>query len=222
MSRQTRARHANLLGLRIGPGGEGQLRPLLGDFSGSEYNDHDMTDEELNDAENPERRRPRVVDRRISARQPERRGDQTAEGSVTEGHRTPSQPSPAEQQSARAEGHDATPPAAGTATPEPGPQADTGEPIWTPEQEEEARRVIAEIARIPSRDWVADSAVRLANVAGVKLDQGSFDEAQLAIDALDGILGAVGSRLGDVEGPLRQTVSQLKMAYAQRLSQPGA
>jgi hypothetical protein len=63
---------------------------------------------------------------------------------------------------------------------------------------------------------VINSAVQLINVAATKLDLGSPAEAQLPIDALDGILNSVGPRLGDVEAPLRQTVAQLKLAYSEK------
>jgi hypothetical protein len=94
--------------------------------------------------------------------------------------------------------------------------------LWTPEQEAEAMRVVEEIARVPAADWIADSAVRLANVAGVKLDRGELAEAQLAIDALAALLTQVGTRLGEAEAPLRQTLAQLQLAFAQSANGPPA
>jgi hypothetical protein len=87
--------------------------------------------------------------------------------------------------------------------------------MWTPEQEDEARRMVEEIRRVPSADWVLSSMMTLVNVASVKLEAGDLEGAQLAIDALTGILDAAGSRLGGNETPLRQVATQLKMAYAQ-------
>ena len=93
--------------------------------------------------------------------------------------------------------------------------------VWTPEQEAEARQIAQEIAETPSLEWVVNSAVSLANIAATKLDLGQPADAGLAIDALNGILKEVGSKLGNVEQPLRQTLAQLQMAFAERVtSQP--
>jgi hypothetical protein len=77
-----------------------------------------------------------------------------------------------------------------------------------------------EIAERPSIDWVVNTAVTLANVAATKIQIGDPADAQLAIDTLDGILKAAGGRLQDAEAPLRQTLAQLQMAYAQRMAPP--
>ena len=161
-----------------------------------------MDASERDDRESPGR--PRVVDKRVSAR-PE----------------TPAQPPPAPEAEERADRPSTTPPAGPHVPVEPtaaSPPADPGgatEPLWTPEQEEQARRFAQEIRDTPSRDWVLNAAVTLVNVAATKLDAGLVEEAQVAIDALSGIVDAVGARLGETEAPLRHTVAQLKMAYAQ-------
>ena len=80
--------------------------------------------------------------------------------------------------------------------------------------------MIEEISRVPARDWIAESAIKLVNVAGVKMDGGSFGEAQLAIDALAALVNATGARLGEAENPLRQTLAQLQLAFAQGVSVP--
>jgi hypothetical protein len=77
-----------------------------------------------------------------------------------------------------------------------------------------------EIAQTPSLEWVVNTSVSLANIAATKLDFGAPADAQLAIDALSGILKEVGHRLQDAEAPLRQTLAQLQMAYATRLAPP--
>jgi hypothetical protein len=92
--------------------------------------------------------------------------------------------------------------------------------VWTPEQEAEARQMAQEIAQTPSIEWVVNTAVSLANIAATKLDFGAAADAQLAIDALSGILKEVGHQLQDAEAPLRQTLAQLQMAYASRLAPP--
>jgi hypothetical protein len=177
-------------------GGEGpELRPLLGDCSQREYNDHEMDDARNPEEEQRERPRPRVVDRRVSARG-ERAGP------------TPAPAAPSGPPPEPAETH-------------PGPAApqDTGPageaPLWTPEQEAEAQRFAQQVVETPSREWVVNTAVTLANVAAAKLEAGAGADAQTAIDALAGIVGGVGPRLGDAEGPLRQTLAQLQMAFAQ-------
>ena len=77
-----------------------------------------------------------------------------------------------------------------------------------------------EIARTPSIEWVINTAATLANVAGTKLDLDAAADAQLAIDALAGIVNSVGTRLGGAEKPLRQLLADLQLAYAQRVTPP--
>ncbi|MFN2526127.1 MAG: hypothetical protein ABR505_07675 [Actinomycetota bacterium] len=177
----------------------------------------------IEDVEEGERPRPRVVDKRISARIA--RGEDISA--------PPAKPQPArdagDEPAAQEEPAPATAPtgaeAPGPPVPE-GPVAPSGPAgpgrggVWTPEQEAEAMRIAQEIAQIPSVDWVAQTAVSLANVAGTKLELGQTADAQLAIDALAGLLNSVGARLGSAEPVLRQTLAQLQMAYAQRAAPP--
>ncbi|HVF52715.1 MAG TPA: hypothetical protein VNC78_03805 [Actinomycetota bacterium] len=145
------------------------------------------------------RPRPKVVDKRISAR-----SESEAAGKAAPPPAQQTEPSP-----------EPTPPS------EPDPPAEglpgeslRGADVWTPEQEAQARQLAQEIAQTPSIDWVVNTAATLANVAGTKLDLGAAGDAQLAIDALAGIINAVGPRLGSTEAPLRQVLAQLQMAYA--------
>ena len=147
--------------------------------------------------------RPRVVDKRVSAR-----GDAPTKPPDRE-TAAPSETSAA----ASATGSPAPAGEAAAASSEEPPAA--AEPLWTPEQEEQARRIAQEIRDTPSRDWVLNAAVTLANVAATKIEAGLAAEAQLAIDALIGIVNALGPRLGEAEAPLRQTIAQLQMAFAQ-------
>jgi hypothetical protein len=94
--------------------------------------------------------------------------------------------------------------------------------LWTPEQEAEARRLAQEVAQTPSLEWVVNVAVTLANVAGTKLDLGATEDAQLAIDALAAIVERLGPRLDATEAPLRQTLAQLQLAFAERATPPPA
>jgi hypothetical protein len=148
-------------------------------------------------------RRPRVVDKRVSSRPAPTPVEPSAQAA-------PSEPAPA---------RDVAPPP--SAAPEEAPSAPDAD-LWTPEQEEQARRFAEEVRATPARDWVLNSAVTLANVAATKIDAGLAADAQLAIDALAGLVNAVGPRLGDAEAPLRQTVAQLQMAFAQGPPPPPA
>ena len=73
---------------------------------------------------------------------------------------------------------------------------------------------------MPARDWVLNVAITLANVAGTKLQDGQLEDAQIAIDALDGMVTAAEDHLGEAKAVLRQTLSQLQMAYAQAATAP--
>jgi hypothetical protein len=158
-------------------------------------------DEHRSDEDRGPVRRPRVIDKRVSTRTEAPAEPRAAEPEPA----APSPPPRAAEESA-------------TLRPEPNPEED----LWTPEQEAEAMRVVEEIARVPAADWIADSAVRLANVAGVKLDRGELADAQLAIDALAALVAQIGARLGEAEAPLRQTLAQLQLAFAQSASGPAA
>ncbi|HEV2754839.1 MAG TPA: hypothetical protein VG318_03550 [Actinomycetota bacterium] len=157
-----------------------------------------------------ERPRPKVVDKRISARSAEGAAERasaaapTAEVTVGSVPETPAEPSGPPEPEAEAAPR--------------GP----GERVWTPEEEAEARRVAQEIAQTPSIEWVVNTAATLANVAGTKLDLGAAADAQLAIDALAGLVNAVGPRLQGAEMPLRQLLADLQLAYAERMAGPGS
>jgi hypothetical protein len=163
-----------------------------------------MEDIERDEAERP---RPRIVDKRVTARPP---------GQSPRADEPHAEPEPAP--TPRPAGSEPPPPSdvpVSEMPPSPTPPAPEGSQVWTPEQEDEARRMVEEIRRVPSADWVLSSLMTLVNVASVKLEAGDLEGAQLAIDSLTGILDAVGSRLGANEAPLRQVATQLKMAYAQ-------
>lgn len=162
-----------------------------------------MNDEE--EREQGERPRPRIVDKRVSARREDR-----AE--------PPSDPPTAQEQ---------TPPPTPPRAAEPGPTEPTdtqdqgpGERVWTPEEEAQAQQMAREIAERPSSDWVLNIAVTLANVAGAKIQLGQADDARLAIDALEALVDGVGARIEGAEAPLRQTLAQLQLAFAQSAQPP--
>ena len=161
-----------------------------------------MNDER--EEEQSERPRPRVVDKRVSARQAS-----TTPTPPPEPRDTPP-PAPA------------TPGPTPTSAPEAAPAQDGPgeEQVWTPEQEAQAQQIAKEIAERPSQDWVLNVAVTLANVAGAKLDMGLVEDARLAIDAFEALVNGVASKLEGTEAPLRQTLAQLQMAYAQSVTTP--
>ena len=169
-----------------------------------------MSDEE----QEPRKSEFRVVDKRISAR-----GDAPAKPAPAPEPPPGSEPERAPEPVSEAP-VTPEPPSAREAPAEPGPAGGRREQVWTPEQEAEARAFVEEIAQRPSLEWVVNTAVTLANVAGTKLDLGQAADAQLAIDALAALVEKLGTRLDQAEAPLRQTLAQLQLAYTQRATQP--
>jgi hypothetical protein len=163
-----------------------------------------MNENSHSEEEQQERPRPRVVDKRVSAR----------------GASPPSEPAPAAPQ--RPEPPPAAPPSPAEPQAEGPPPADEGPGggVWTPEREEQARRLAEEIARAPARDLVVTMTMNYVEIASVKIDVGDLAGAQMAIDALDGVIRSVGARLGDAEAPLKNVLAQLQMAYAERAAEP--
>lgn len=180
-----------------------------------------MSDEEQRQEELADRARPRIVDKRVSARRAQEAAppptiDENAapvEAPTASGEPTPPpvEEAPVPPQTAPPQ----SPPGPSTVPPEGGQER-----IWTPEEEAEAQRLAQEISARPSLEWVLNVAVTLANVAGTKLDLGDPADARLAIDALAAIVNGVGTSLGDAENPLRQTLAQLQLAYAQAVAPP--
>ncbi len=203
-----------------------------------------MDNDQGPDQEEP--RKIRVVDKRTSSRSTSSTDSREGETPAPSGHappppppETPPKTAPEDRDEASKDAtvttlHPPTPegvasahPAAGGAAAQASPSAPPGPPggpggqgVWTPEQEDEARRMAEEMARIPSLEWVINVSVTLANAAGTKLNAGLVEDAALAIDALSGILEKVAGHLGDAEAPLRETLAQLQMAYAQIAANP--
>ena len=102
-----------------------------------------------------------------------------------------------------------------------GPGGPPGDPDREP-TEEELRAHLAEVqrqvAQTPAEVVVANHAIGLFQLAVIHLDQESpnFQAAQLAIDAMAGMVERLGSRLGEEEAPLREALSQLQLAFVQR------
>ena len=189
----------------------------------------DMRDTENDEEGRPQR--PRVVDKRVSAR-PQTPGDRPAAPDAggprdtTPAGPPGAAPSDAGPQPPREEhGVDPVAGPGGVAggTRATGPSPGPTEEVWTPEQEAEAQQMAREIAERPAADWILNSAITLANVAAIKLEAGAYEEARLTIDGLAGMVEGTADRLGNAEAPLRQTLAQLQMAYAQSIAggQPG-
>ena len=85
---------------------------------------------------------------------------------------------------------------------------------------EELRRVRAELAATPVADLIANHAVGLWQLAVLHLvpDEGQaahLGDAALAIDALAALVEGVGDRLERHAEPLRDALSQLRLAFVQ-------
>jgi hypothetical protein len=101
----------------------------------------------------------------------------------------------------------------------------------SPEERARAEQMIAEMAEVQRQVLAAPAAQVVTNhIAGfyelaalhLSQEQPRFDEAQLAIDAMAAVVGAVGDRLGENELPLRQALEQLELAFVQRKNEVAA
>ena len=112
-----------------------------------------------------------------------------------------------------------------TAGPGPGPGPGPGDerPLTPEEQaaaEEYARQVDAareQLLEAPAGLVVGQQALQFYELAALHLSQPEprLDDARIAIDALAGVVDAVGPRLGEAETPLRQAVNQLRLAFVE-------
>ena len=74
-----------------------------------------------------------------------------------------------------------------------------------------------QLAHTPVAAVVAQLAYQLFEVAALhlSLQPANLGEAQLAIDAMAALVEDLGPRLADNEGPLRDGLSQIRMAFVQ-------
>jgi hypothetical protein len=89
-----------------------------------------------------------------------------------------------------------------------------------PPTEEELAELAAlqrQLLEVPAAVVIANHAIGLFQLAALHLnqEQPNLEQAQLAIDALRGIVDGLGARLGEHEPPLREALAQLQMAYVQ-------
>lgn len=95
--------------------------------------------------------------------------------------------------------------------------------------EEEIRQLQAELDRISVDDVLIQTVVTLLNVGARKSGLGDpeapvdLEETQLAIDGARALIPLLEARHGEQLGPIKDMVSQLQMAYAQKAGgQPSA
>src|SRR4051812_32874682 len=81
----------------------------------------------------------------------------------------------------------------------------------------ERQEVREQLASVPASVVVANHAMGMYELAAIHLSSQppSFSEAQVAIDAMAGIVEGLRGRLGEAEQTLDDALSQLKMAYVQ-------
>ncbi|MBV8951124.1 MAG: hypothetical protein JOZ99_09635 [Actinobacteria bacterium] len=104
-------------------------------------------------------------------------------------------------------------PVGGTAAPAAGPAG-------TEMSDAEMREAMARLAATPVRDIIANHAIGLWELAVLHLGLGGaaevdLEEAALAIDAMGALVDGLGDRLGEHAQPLREALSQLRVAYVQ-------
>ena len=108
------------------------------------------------------------------------------------------------------------PPPAG---PPGGPDAEMDEE----ELQAELRAMQEQMLRTPAAIVVANHCIGLIELAALHLGQNPphLADAQVAIDALAGILDAVGPRLGDNGPALQQALTQMRMAFVEAKTASG-
>jgi hypothetical protein len=101
-------------------------------------------------------------------------------------------------------------------------QADGGlEPDFTEEEmQAELRAMQEQMLRTPAAIVVANHCIGLVELAALHLGQNppNLVDAQMAIDALGGMLDAVGARMGENGAALLQALNQMRMAYVEAKS----
>lgn len=80
-----------------------------------------------------------------------------------------------------------------------------------------------QLLRTPAAVVVANHGIAMLELAALHLGQepAHLADASVAIDALAGLLDAVGSRMGEHEAPLRQALHQLRMAFIEAKNAAG-
>ena len=94
----------------------------------------------------------------------------------------------------------------------------------TPEQQEQAKAMAAELAEArqrlaetPAAEVIANHVMGIYELAAIHLSNQppGLDEAKVAIDAMAAILSSLENRLGQNEAVLKDALSQMQMAFVQ-------
>lgn len=101
------------------------------------------------------------------------------------------------------------------ASPPPAGYPDEGGEEMDEELQAELRAMQEQMLRTPAAIVVANHCIGLVELAALHLGQNppNLADAQVAIDALSGVLDAVGSRMAENGPPLRQALNQMRMAF---------
>ena len=80
-----------------------------------------------------------------------------------------------------------------------------------------------QLLRTPAAVVIANHGIAMLELAALHLGQDppNLADASVAIDALAGIVDAVGPRMGENEAPLRQALHQLRMAFLEAKNAAG-
>ena len=113
--------------------------------------------------------------------------------------------------------------------PQQGPEPAAGDPYGAPDEmdEELQAEILAmqqQMLQTPAAIVVANHCIGLVELAALHLGQRppNLADAQISIDALGGILDAVGPRLGENGPPLTQALNQMRMAFVEARNAMGA
>jgi Domain of unknown function (DUF1844) len=96
----------------------------------------------------------------------------------------------------------------------------TADEVTEEEAREQLRQLREQLAATPVADIVANHAIGLWELAVLHLsppegETPDLQEAQLAIDAMGTLVEGLGDRLGRHEQPLRDALSQLRLAFVE-------
>src|ERR687886_61506 len=107
--------------------------------------------------------------------------------------------------------------------PAPPPPESTGDDLDDEQFQAELRAMQEQMLRTPAAVVVANHCIGLIELAALHLGQDppNLADAQVAIDALAGILDAVGPRLGENGPALTQALTQMRMAFVEAKNATG-
>lgn len=116
---------------------------------------------------------------------------------------------------------ESTPPSTADPTAgEAGPSMEDLSPEQRAQVEEMARQMQeaqTRMLKLPAGTVIGQQALQFYELAAIYLSQDPprLDDARSAIDAFAAVLDALGSRLGEAEQPIRQTLNQIQLAFVE-------